>query len=502
MPSTPLPPKNDISATRDDAFRLRAILDATVDGIITIDSTGSIESVNRSAEIIFGYDAEEMVGRNVSFLMPEPYHSEHGDYMRRYLETGEAKIIGIGREVEGRRKNGDVFPMSLAVGEVKLDHRVLFTGIVRDLTPQRLIEAELKRRDQQVQFMVEHLPAGAVYVDCKNHELFCNPTVERITGYGREKLSTFDDWFETLFARNAAEVRAAYEEDRKQKFEVIRTFPYWHADGTERILEMSGYRYNNHEVWLIRDITEHREAERRAVQAERLAAIGQMVTGLAHESRNALQRAQAGLDVLSLDVQAPQQTLVGGVRRALSDLTKLYEEVRQYAAPIHLKREPALLRDVWTKAWQSLSTKLEEKPVRLIEVVPDDEATRCDIDAFRMEQVFRNIFENAIEVSPERGAIKITVNCGPAHGHSFEVTIADEGPGLDANQKARVFEPFYTTKQRGTGLGMAIVARIVELHDGTIRVEDGESGGARFRIRMAHSSRRSESPEASVGGTQ
>lgn len=480
--------RSDKETVVEQAVRLRAVLDAAVDGIVTIDDRGIIESVNSATTKLFGYDAEEMVGQNVSILMPLPFRGEHNQYLENYRQSGTPKIIGIGREVEGRRKDGSTFPMDLSVGEVNLADRRLFTGIIRDLTAQKTIQEELKKRDQQVQFMIENLPAGAVYVDRKKEEIFCNPTIARITGYERESLVSFEDWFEKLYGPNAEEIRSIYERDRQQNFELVRTIPYLHSDGTSRVMEISGYRYNAHEVWLVRDVTEHQEAERRAVQAERLAAIGQMVTGLAHESRNALQRAQAGLDVLSLDMAAPQQTLVGQIRRALNDLTTLYEEVRQYASPIHLRREPTPIRTVWVRAWQSLATKLDEKPVRFVDSSPELDPI-CDVDSFRMEQVFRNIFENAVDASPAGTTITVGISSGPAHNESIEITIADEGPGLDANQKARVFEPFYTTKQKGTGLGMAIVSRIIELHDGRIACESSAALGALFRIRLAVSTR-------------
>jgi two-component system, LuxR family, sensor kinase FixL len=123
--------------------RLRAILDTAVEGIVTIDERGLIDSVNPATERIFGYPAAELLGRNVSVLMPEPYRREHDGYLGAYLKTGQAKIIGIGREVVGRRKDGTVFPMDLSVSEVRLGERRLFTGMIRDITDRRRLEKEV-----------------------------------------------------------------------------------------------------------------------------------------------------------------------------------------------------------------------------------------------------------------------------------------------------------------------------------------------------------------------
>ena len=114
--------------------RLRAIVDNAVDGIITINEFGLIIDLNPAAQRLFGYSAEELAGQNIKVLMPEPYRTEHDGYLRNYRETGRPKIIGIGREVSGRRKNGSVFPLELSVSEVHFGGRRLFTGIVRDIT--------------------------------------------------------------------------------------------------------------------------------------------------------------------------------------------------------------------------------------------------------------------------------------------------------------------------------------------------------------------------------
>lgn len=123
---------------------LRQMLIATSpDAIITIDPAGIVESFNQAAESMYGYAADEVIGKNVNILMPEPYRSDHDGYIERYLKTGEKRIIGIGREVSGKRKDGSVFPMELAVGEVEIDGRQVFTGFIRDISIRRRAEKEL-----------------------------------------------------------------------------------------------------------------------------------------------------------------------------------------------------------------------------------------------------------------------------------------------------------------------------------------------------------------------
>ncbi len=130
----------DITDRRADETRIRTILGTVVDGIITINERGIIETVNPAAESIFGYVANEMIGQNVSMLMPEPYRSEHDGYLNNFRRTGDAKIIGSGREVEGQRKDGSTFPLDLAVNEMWLGSRRMFTGVVRDITERKNID--------------------------------------------------------------------------------------------------------------------------------------------------------------------------------------------------------------------------------------------------------------------------------------------------------------------------------------------------------------------------
>jgi PAS domain S-box-containing protein len=131
-------PPTDLENTR-----YRSVVDNVIDGIITIDETGRIESFNPAASSIFGYTADEVIGQNVKMLMPSPYHEEHDGYLEGYLRSSEAHIIGIGREVTGLRRDGTQFPMDLAVGEFVEGSRRRFTGIIRDITKRKQLEEQL-----------------------------------------------------------------------------------------------------------------------------------------------------------------------------------------------------------------------------------------------------------------------------------------------------------------------------------------------------------------------
>jgi signal transduction histidine kinase len=229
-----------------------------------------------------------------------------------------------------------------------------------------------------------------------------------------------------------------------------------------------------------------REAQERALQSERLAAIGQMVTGLAHESRNALQRSQACLEMLALCVSDRPKALdlIKRLQDAQDHLHTLYEDVRSYAAPINLQKEPCDLRQVWREAWQHLEPIRREKQAILNES-HDSMDLRCVVDPFRLGQVFRNIFENALAACSSPAVIDIGVAAAELDGRpALCALVHDNGPGISALERPKVFDPFFTTKAKGTGLGMAIARRIVEAHGGRIAIGDDDVPGAVFLLTL------------------
>jgi PAS domain S-box-containing protein len=233
------------------------------------------------------------------------------------------------------------------------------------------------------------------------------------------------------------------------------------------------------------DITERKRAQERALQTERLAAIGQMMTGLAHESGNALARSQACLEMLGLAVRDRPQALdlIARIQKAQDHLQQLYEEVRTYAAPFKLDREVWDLALIWRQAWHNLAVLRQGRDAEVHEQT-DGVDRKCAFDTFRLEQVFRNILENALAACTD--PVRITIHCTSADlggRPALRIAVRDNGPGLTAEQARRIFEPFFTTKTKGTGLGMAIAKRIVEAHGGTLAVgPNGADRGAEILI--------------------
>ena len=177
---------------KENAARTRAIVDHAADGIISISELGIIEEFNPAAERIFGYKAAEIIGQNVNKLMPEPHHSQHDRYLQNYLETGRAKILGAAREMAARRKDGTTFPIYLAVSDVQLKDRRIFTGIVRDISELKQAEMAIHEKAVQLRTIVDRSPIGILHFGKDGIVLDCNQRHAEIMGTTRENIIGMD----------------------------------------------------------------------------------------------------------------------------------------------------------------------------------------------------------------------------------------------------------------------------------------------------------------------
>ncbi len=320
--------------------------------------------------------------------------------------------------------------------------------------------------------------------------VYANPSFEEMFGYGPGELSEQPMLVLNVpTEKNLATIRemtSSLERGHVWQGELLNV----HKDGTHfwslaKVSAFDHFQYGR--VWLKihSDITDLKSAQQRALQAERLAAIGEMIAGLAHESRNALQGSQGCLYRLAwrLEDRPEALDLVRRAQQELERLDHLLEDVRGYVAPINLNRAECNLAGIWQEAWHTLTSQLVERDVSLQEEVARVNLN-CSVDRFRLEQVFRNILDNALAACAD--PVRITIRVSEvklASQSAVQIAIQDNGPGLDPDQRRKIFDAFYTTKKRGTGLGMAICKRIVESHDGQIAV--GQEGpGAEILITL------------------
>lgn len=184
----------------DSAILLKAIFDTAIDGIITIDDKGIMQMVNPGAAKLFCYDTEEMIGQKINILMPEPHHSHHDSYLKKYQETGVARIIGIGREVNAVKKDGSIFPIRLSISEIKLEDKSIYTGIIHDLTAQKKIQVALRDEKEKAQMYFDLANTINVVLDTEGQVLQLNKLGCKFVGL-EEKEAIGQNWFDIVIPK-------------------------------------------------------------------------------------------------------------------------------------------------------------------------------------------------------------------------------------------------------------------------------------------------------------
>jgi PAS domain S-box-containing protein len=471
--------------------RYRLLVQASSDIITSLDARGTILYQSPSVGRLLGYPADGRIGRNI-FTDPIA-HPDDLPAKRAFLDdalrhpgvtvTGGFRL----RHVDGSYRDFE------AVGTNLLDDPD-FGAIVasyRDVTTRRQAERALEVSEERFRLLVEAAECLIVILRPDLTIAYLSPFAEHLTGYAAREIIGRE--YVSLFVPEP--YRGAVAEELTRSLEGRPTAGYENPivgrDGVQRWLAWNARPLADFEggpalMKIGQDITHLKRAQERALQAQRLAAIGQMIAGLAHESRNALQRSQACLEMLGRLVRDRPAAvdLIARLQKAQDQLHHLFEDVRAYAAPIRLERRPCDVAEVWREAWADLEPARRGRAASLVEAIPPP-AALCSLDPFRLGQVFRNLFENALAAAT--GPLEIAIRCGPAEidgAPAVRVTVRDNGPGLDAERRRRAFEPFFTTKTKGTGLGLAIARRVVEAHGGRIDVGDGEGPGAEFVITL------------------
>lgn len=370
----------------------------------------------------------------------------------------------------------------------------LRASLVRLAQRQQLEQAK-RRSEDAFRTLVEAAPCLITIFRPDETVLYFSPFAEKLTGFSQTEivgkqytLLAPDQATKDALWHHTQEILAGGASPSLESSVVCK-------DGTRRWLLWNAQLLSDYEnapaiLGVGQDISEVKEAQTRALQAERLAAIGQMVTGLAHESGNALARSQACLEMLALEVEGNAEALdlIQRAQKAQDHLRQLYEEVRGYAAPVKLELELWDVSGIWRQAWSNLAVARQGRDASLKECTVGA-SLECEVDQFRLEQVFRNLFENALAACKDPVIIQVQcANTTIDERAALAIAVRDNGPGLSAEQKNRIFEPFFTTKTKGTGLGMAIAKRIVEAHGGRIAVgghcSDGAGGGAEIVITL------------------
>jgi len=483
-------------------YELQALLDACADAVIITDHRGTIEVFNPAAERLFGYAATEMIGRNVRLLMPEPDRSRHDDYMRRYLTTGKPHVIGKGRDVEARRRDGSNFPASLALGRINGTDPPRFVGFLHDLSERRDHEVQIRRQEfllREAQRIAEmgnfefHLPARAG--DLGSEEF------RRILGVAPDAPLGLRDFSGRLHPADRQRFETSLRElltdpapaELTAEYEVVRD-----GDGTRHVqLTLHATPGPESSIRLfgtLHDITETRraqdamrETQERLTHVARLSTMGEMTNGLAHELNQPLTAiamyAQAA-ERLMTQAHPGEEDVISALHQITAQALRAGEIIRRLRAMVKNRetREEVvdlneLLRGLVVLA--EADARLHDVRLRL-DLAPAPLSVMAD--PIQLQQVLLNLVRNAIEavqgLPGSRRTIVLTTR--PAGDGLAEVSVLDQGYGVEPAIRDRLFDAFFTTKPEGTGLGLAISRSIIENHGGRLAQRANEPAGSCF----------------------
>jgi len=471
----------------DSEIRLRAVLDGVLDGIITINEMGIIESFNRAAERIFGYAAAEVIGNNVKMLMPEPYHGEHDGYLHNYRNSRVKKIIGIGREVAGRRKDGSTFPMDLAVTEVPLGAERMFTGIVRDITERKQAMQEVSRfkgiLDNTLDMIFMFDPETFRFV-------YLNKGTVASLGYAREELLAMHAWEikphmpEQVFRSHVASLLNG--DSPWLNYETIHRC----KDGSELPVEVflqlveeeGGKRLF---VAIARDLTERRKIDK---------LKSDFISTVSHELRTPLTSIRGALGLVrggvagELPAQAKPMIEIAynNAERLVRLINDILDMEKIESGKMHFEMKEHELMPLIEQALEANHAYGEQYRVRftLAEKLP---GCKVNVDADRLSQVLANLLSNAAKFSPPDDEVVVTVKAADA---MTRVAVSDHGSGIPEEFRGRIFQKFSqadssdTKKKGGTGLGLSITKAIVEKMGGVIGFDSVPGQGTTFYFEL------------------
>ncbi|MDP4819522.1 MAG: PAS domain-containing sensor histidine kinase [Saprospiraceae bacterium] len=416
----------------ETSLLLKAIFNAAIDGIVTISREGIIETLNPAAARLFGYDPEEVIGRNVHILMPAPYKQSHDQYISNYLETGRRKIIGIGREVEGIRKDGSIFPIRLAVSEVIIDGRISFAGIIHDLSDVKAAEAHVLRLNRELEERNENLEQLIL----ERTEKLAN-AVDRLLATN-EQLG--NEVREREVVENSLRQRETELEEALDKEKELNTLK-------SRFVSMASHEFSTPLSTILSSI-ELVEAYLDAGNSKALKHINRI--------KNSVTTLTSILnDFLSLSRLEEGKVEAQPERFQLSDFClAVVDEMRG-----QLKRGQQLIH--------------EEKNV----------GQEIFLDKKFLKIIFFNLISNAIKYSPEGKPIRCSTSL---RNQTLSIVIQDEGMGIPREDQPHLFTRFFRAHNveniQGTGLGLNIVKRYIELLNGRIRFESAQGFGTSFFV--------------------
>jgi PAS domain S-box-containing protein len=496
-----------------EAAWLRAVVDTAVDGVILIDADGNVLMFNPACEKLFAYQASEVIGQNVKMLMPKHYRNEHDGYIDNFRRTGERKIIGIGREVVGQRKDGSTFPMDLSVGEAKQEGGSIFVGIIHDLTERERAERALRESAARLHAVVDTAVDGVILIDARGHVMMFNPACEKLFKYRADEVigQNVKMLMPTSYrSEHDTYVRNFLQTGERKIIGIGREVVGECKDGSTFPMDLSvGEARQDGEsifVGIIHDLTSRKRTEEQLVQAQKMETVGQLSGGIAHDFNNLLTVIVGNSEFLGEQLKARRdlQLLADDIGRAGERGAELTQRLLAFS-----RRQT--LRPVETdcnKLVDSMHKLLRRTLREDIEIKTDfdPELRPAFADPAQLESAILNLALNAQDAMSGGGRLSITtanaaldaqyhtVHPEVRPGQYVLVAITDNGEGMQKTVLDRVFEPFFTTKEvgKGSGLGLSMVYGFVKQSNGHVSIYSEPGLGTTVRIYLPALSERTE----------
>ena len=482
------------AVSRSRAERLEAIINTTVDAIIVIDADGRIEAFNRGAEQMFGYPESEVLGRNTSMLMPSPYHEEHDSYLKRYVATGESRIIGKPREVSGRRRDGTLFPLHLSVGEMTIGGQRKFTGMLHDLTERARLKGELGSSEARWKAIIDSAVDGIIVIDAHGRVEAFNPGAERMFGYSADQVlgrkvdmlmpSPYREEHDTYLARylttGRAKIIGTGREVQGRRSDGT-TFPVHLSVGE---ITVNGERKFS---GIVHDLTGRVQMESQLREQAALAKLGEMAAVIAHEVKNPLAGMRGALQVFGKQIlESGTKTQVQVLKEIVSRidaLDQMMKDLLLFARPPKPKRSPTEVVPLVAATANLLS---EDPALKGVDVQIEGSAPAISADPDMLRIVFQNLLINSAHAMNGKGRIRVAVGSMES---TCQIAFIDTGPGIPNEIREKIFTPFFTTKSRGSGLGLPTAKRLIEAHEGQIAIDCPSTGGTAVIVRLPMNAR-------------
>lgn len=482
------------------ATRYVALMKSVVDAIVVIDRTGIIQEFNSAAEAMFGYAQGEVLGKNVSLLMPAPYAAEHDHYLDRYIATGEAHVIGIGREVRAQRKDGSVFPVDLSVGEIPEGERPLFVGILRDLTERKEAEEVLRQREEALSQIINNAPVGIVTCDQFGFILEANEKLAVMLGYSKRDLRG-RLLSNIVHPHDLGDLRTQVETLFTNKAESFAMeLRLCHGSGLNvPCRALAGTVHDavgrpQHMILQFEDLTEQRaareeaqEQRERLAHVTRLSTLGEMASGIAHEINQPLAAittyAQAAKRMLAPDsdqeMEAALDKIAQQAQRAAAVIKRLRRFVQRHESEQELCDSNGLVLDTL----QFLQMDAARRDVKVQTDLAQD--LPCVLaDSVQIQQVILNLVLNAVDATDPDSGEQVVVRTWPAVASNVVFEVVDRGCGISEAHQHNLFTPFFTTKSSGLGIGLSICRSIIQAHGGKLNFYPNPEGGSIFRFTL------------------